>query len=259
MPSLDAYFNQFLIFVLVLTRFSGLAAVAPIFGSKAAPMQIRALFAIAVSVLISPLYWHVPAPSVQNLIQLLVVLGQEAIVGLAIGVAMMFLFASLQITGQIAGQMAGLQMADMFNIEANTNVPLFAQLLEVIALLAFLAIGGHRLILSALLDTFAWMPPGNAFASPEITPALTQLLQVAFVVGIRTAAPIVAALLMSMLCLGLISRTLPQFNILTLGFGINSTVMLATMAAALGAIVFIFQEQALAAIDLIRSTFEPTP
>lgn len=259
MPLLDAYLNQFIIFVLVLTRFTGLAVVAPIFGSRSAPMQVRALFAVAVALLVAPLYWHVTPPQMHSMLELLTLLAQEAIVGLTIGVGMMFLFSSLQLAGFIAGQMSGMQMADIFDPNFDSSVPIYSQLLDLIAMMAFLAIGGHRLVLSALLDTFAWMPPGSAAFSTEMTPALTDLLQVAFIVGVRTAAPIITALLMSMLVLGLISRTLPQLNILAVGFSINAVVMLTAMAAGLGAIVYVFQEQAIAAIEYIRATFAPVP
>ena len=86
-----------------------------------------------------------------------------------------------------------------------------------------------------------------------MTPALVQLLQVAFVVGVRTAAPMITALLMSMLVLGLVSRTLPQLNILAVGFSLNMMVMMGTMFLALGTIIYVFQEQAIQAIEHLRT------
>jgi flagellar biosynthesis protein FliR len=256
---LEQFLNQFLVFVFVLTRFTGLALTAPVFGTRSAPMQVRALLAVAISFLVAPLYWGAEIGKPENLLQMVTLMGQEAVVGLTIGVGMMFLFSSLQLTGHVVGQMSGMQLADVFDPTFNSSVPVFAQLLELIALAVFFGIGGHRQVLSALLDTFTWIPPGDASFSAEMTPALVQLLQVAFVVGVRTAAPMITALLMSMLVLGLISRTLPQLNILAVGFSLNMMVMMGTMFMALGAIIYVFQEQAIQAIEHLRSALTVVP
>jgi flagellar biosynthetic protein FliR len=96
------------------------------------------------------------------------------------------------------------------------------------------------------------MPPGEARFSENILTMLLELTTQSFVLGIRAAAPVLVALLLSVLVLGLISRTLPQLNVLAVGFSLNSMIMLATMAISLGAIAWLFQQEAGAALESIR-------
>lgn len=256
MAALLALFeHQLLVFVLVLTRVSGLVMTTPFLGMQTAPMRVRAFVAIALAALVTPLaagrvYFEHPPDSLIDFVTLAV---GELVVGLSMGLGMMILFAGLQLTGQIAGQMSGMQLADIFDPGYQSSVPLFARLLDMVTLAMFLAIGGHRELLQALLDTFTWMPPGEARFSEGILTMLMELTTQSFVLGIRAAAPVMVALLLSVLVLGLISRTLPQLNVLAVGFSLNSMIMLATLAVSLGAIAWIFQQQAGAALESIRA------
>ena len=85
----------------------------------------------------------------------------------------------------------------------------------------FVAIGGHRRVMTALLDSFATLPPGGGAMPTEIGEMLTTLAAQSFRLGVQAAMPAMVAMLLATLVLGLISRTLPQLNVMNLGFGIN--------------------------------------
>ena len=250
---LDLYLNQFLVFVMVLARVGGLVMGMPILGSRSIPMQVRALLAVAVSLLIAPLYWGVSVQYPGNILHLLVFVGGEALVGLGLGMGVLILFSGIQLTGQIMGQMSGSQLADIFDPTFNQTVPIYAQLMDIITLSVFLIIGGHRQVMDALLATFRQIPPGGGgFSSSSMVTLVTDVLTQSFILGIRAAAPVIVALLMSVLIMGLISRTLPQLNILAMGFSLNAMIMLGTLAISLGSIVWIFQEQVEPTLEAIR-------
>ena len=154
--------------------------------------------------------------------------------------------------------MSGMQLADVVNQNVDTNVPVFSQLLDMVTLVVFLAIGGHRQVMGALLDTFSWMPPGHVTLSGDLVMALSDVTTQSFLLGIRAAAPMMIALLLSILIMGLISRTLPQLNIIAVGFSFNSVVLLATLSVSLGAVVLIFQDQAEDALQAITSAMLPS-
>ncbi|MDP7014401.1 MAG: flagellar biosynthetic protein FliR [Pirellulaceae bacterium] len=255
---LHEFLHPFLTFVLVLTRLSGLAMTAPVFGARAAPPQVRGLLAVATALLITPLFGEVEIEA-NNLLQLTSAVLREAGLGLAMGVGVMVMFTSMQLTGQVIGQMSGMQLADVFDPTHNASIPVFAQLIDLVAVAVFILIGGHRAVMMALLDTFAWIPPGEAAFSEGMLEGLLDVIQMSFLVGIRTSAPIMISLLMSMLILGLISRTLPQLNILLIGFNLNSMVMLATLAVCIGGIVWVFENEVLIAIDNLRTAIFGAP
>jgi flagellar biosynthetic protein FliR len=237
MPLLDAYAQQFYLFVLVLTRVSGLLLTAPIFGPRSVPMRVRAFLAIGLSLIITPLQIGVEHVEPGNLVDLLVLMGREALLGLSLGLAVLILFTGLQVTGHVIGQISGMSLADVYDPTFESEVSVFAQLLDLVALAVFLVIGGQRQVLSALLDTFRARPVGTLDFPAHLVDTLVGLMSESFVVALRAAAPIMVALLMSVLILGLISRTLPQLNVMAVGFSLNGLIMLAVLAICIGAIV----------------------
>ena len=77
------------------------------------------------------------------------------------------------------------------------------------------------------------------------------LVSQSFSLGIRAAAPAVTALLAATLILGLVGRTLPQLNVLSLGFGLNAMLAFAVLALSLGAAVWAFQDQIQPAMETL--------
>lgn len=249
--------EKLLLFTLVLTRVSGLTMTAPIYGTKDIPMQVRALLAVALAALITPSQWDVTVSCSGSVFQYLIFLGGELLIGLSLGMGIVILFSGIQLAGQLIGRVSGLMLADVFDPAVGVSVPLFSRLLFFVSMAVFVCIGGHRMVMAALLDTFQAIPPGGGGLPLSVVAALEELLTQSFSLGIRAAAPMVTAVLLSTLVLGLISRTMPQLNILAVGFGLNSMLTFGIMSLAIGGSVLVFQEQiepALAILlDAIRS------
>ncbi len=245
--------SRLIVFVLVLTRIGGLVMTAPVLGTRAAPVRVRALLAMGLALLVLPLQMQALVDPPSTLAGLLVLMIGEAIIGLTLGLGVMILFSGVQLTGQIVGQMSGAQIADTFDPTYNQSVPIYAQLLDLVTVTVFVLIGGHREVVDALLGTFRHIPLGSGGFNQGVGEAMLEVLTQSFIVGIRAAAPAIVALLMSVLVLGLISRTLPQLNILAVGFSLNAMVMLAVVAMSLGGIAWVFQDQVGPTLDVLRA------
>lgn len=252
---LQLYSHQLLVFVLVLTRISGLVMVAPIFGSHSVPVRIRAFLAIGLSLIVAPLQGPLTPSLPTDLLHVLLMLGREILLGLSVGLVVLILFTGLQVAGQVMGQMSGMSLADVFDPTFNADVPVLAQLLDVAALAAFVAIGGHRQVLGVLLDTFRMRPPGADDIPPELVSALTAVVSESFIIGFRAAAPVMVALLLAALILGLISRTLPQLNIIAVGFGVNTLILLAVLSVCFGAMIDVVCARSEVVIAAFRGVF----
>lgn len=248
----ELYREPLILFVLVLTRISGLVMTAPVFGSRNVPVRVRAFLAIGLALIITPVQLHEAVEMPNDLLNMGILAAREGILGLALGLAVMIIFTGLHLTGQIIGQMSGMSLADTFDPTFDTSVPVFSQLLDAVTLSIFIAVGGHRHILSALLDTFKARPPGVRDFPTSVVEALTTITGESFEVGIRAGAPVMVALLLAVLILGLISRTLPQLNIIAIGFSLNSMIMLVTLAASLGGLAWVVQDHADSVIVIIR-------
>ncbi|MEX0818054.1 MAG: flagellar biosynthetic protein FliR [Pirellulaceae bacterium] len=249
---IELYRDQLLLFVLVLTRIGTLIMTAPLFGSRDVPIRVRAFLAIGFALIVTPVHFDHARDMPDDLVNLAVLVAREAVLGLALGLAVMILFTGLQLTGQIIGQMSGMALADAFDPTFDASIPIFTKLLDAVTLSVFIAIGGHRQVMAAMLDTFRWRPPGVRDLPTNIVETFTEVTSESFVVGIRAGAPVMVALFLAVLLLGLISRTLPQLNVIAIGFSLNSMVMMVTLAASLSALAWVVQDHADTVIATIR-------
>jgi flagellar biosynthetic protein FliR len=243
MAALETFLvGRFMVFTLVLARTGALIMTAPLFGSQALPRRVRGLLAVTISLLVTPVYLSASLPPVTETVEYGRLLVNEVLVGLLLGLGINILFGGVQVAGQIASQMSGLSLADVFNPAFEEDVSVFSQLFYFLTLAVFVAIGGHRIVTEALLETFAWAPPGHVALGDSFVDVLLNILSQSFALGIRAAAPILAALLISNFVLGLISRTLPQINVIAVGFGLNSLLGLGVLCLSIGAAAWTFQE-----------------
>ncbi len=243
--------EKFILFTLVLARVSGLMIAAPIYGTPEVPVRVRGLFAVALAVLIAPTQWAVEVEHPGNTVNYLVLLGSDLLIGLSLGLGVLILFSGIQLAGQMIGRMGGLILADVFDPSSGASVPVFSRLMLMVALAVFVTIGGHRIVMAGLLDTFRTIPPGSGALPTNMAETFVLLLEQSFALGVRAAAPVVTALMLSTLVMGLISRTMPQLNILAVGFGMNSMLAFGVLSLSLGAAAWVFQNQLEPAMELL--------
>lgn len=256
MPALESFLiARFMVFTLVLARIGALVMLAPIFGSQALPRRVKALLAVALSLLVTPAFISTSLPPVENTLEYGRLLVNEAVVGLLLGLGTNILFSGVQVAGQVVSQLSGLSLAEVFNPGFDEDVSVFSQLFYFLALAVFVAVGGHRIVMEALLDTFTAAPPGHISLGSNFVDVLVGVLTQSFVLGIRAAAPLMVALLMSNLVLGLISRTLPQINVIAVGFGLNALLTMGLLFLSIGAAAWTFQEPTLDVLQQLREAF----
>jgi len=232
-----------IVFALVLARVAGILVTAPIYGGPEIPPQVRVVLAVVLALLVTPVQMGRLASSPATMVDLLLVMAGESLIGIILGLGVLVLLAGMQLAGQIIAQMSGMSIGEVFNPTLDTSLPLFSHLLNMFALALFALIGGHRLLLAALLDTFEAMPPGGVVFDDSIVEITSTLMSQSFSLGIRVAAPATAALLLSNMILGIISRTLPQLNVLSFGFGFSALITFGALWLSLGGMEVVFQDQ----------------
>jgi flagellar biosynthetic protein FliR len=231
--TLEVAIDWMMLFSMVLTRLAGVVLSAPFFGALTIPMSVRALLTVTLAALMTPMQSHHPMPPMTGFPQLVPLLFEELIIGICLGLGAQLLFTAAQVAGQLAGQLGGMQMADTLNPTSGTNSPLLAQLLDLTTLGLFVVMGGPGQMLGALLATFERVPPGQAEIPYSFVHYYVALLATGFELGIRMGSPMILSLLLSMILLGLIGRTVPQLNVLQVGFNVNAAVMMVSIIICL--------------------------
>jgi len=251
--------DGFLLFTLVFARVSGLTMTAPIFGTREVPLQVRGLLALALALVIAPTQCGGSPVVPDSTLDYVVLVVAELIIGLFLGLGIVLLFSAAQLAGGLIGRLGGLALADVLDPSAGEPVPILGRLMWLLAVVVFVAIGGHRMVVGALLDTFQSLPPGTMASAESMVGVLRELLSQSFELGLRIAAPVVVAVLLSTLVLGLIGRTLPQLNLLAVGFGLNSMLSFGLLAVVLGTGAMLLQAEVAPTLDrLTNALHAPT-
>ncbi len=235
--------SRVLVFTLVLTRVSGIAIMSPVFGGPEIPMQVRALFVFALTLLIMPSQWAAYVPEPTNLTQYAILIVAELAIGLCLGLGLMIFFTGASLAGEMIAQIGGLSASQIFDPLSGDQSTILSRFCQYFAVAVFAAIGGLNVLLSSLLDTFVTLPIGAAAFSPSVAYSLIVILGLSFNLALRMAAPVLVAVLITMLVMGLLGKTLPQINLMSVGFGINSVVMLCVFTVSVGAGIWCFQEK----------------
>lgn len=255
MPAmLESFSSSMIAFVLVLSRVGAMLSLAPIWGSRAVPMRLRAMLAVALALLVAPL--HQVSLSQSDFLPLTIAIAKETGLGLAMGSTLTIFFAGFQMAGQLIAQTSGLSLAESYDPSQDETVPIFSQFLDQLGLAIFMLLGGHRVALKAVLDSFVWMPPGKAELPPDLVLAVVEVLSKSCALGIQVAAPIMLAMLVSNLVLGLVSRALPQLNMMNMGLGLNAILAVLVLSLTLGSLPWLLNQDPLA---IWRSLLEVNP
>ncbi|HEY2841089.1 MAG TPA: flagellar biosynthetic protein FliR [Pirellulales bacterium] len=247
----ELYSHHFLTFTFVLARVTGLVLTAPLCTSIQAPKQVRAVLALALALVITPTQIELAPTPPQTLAALSLPLANELIVGASLGLGVSILLGAAQISGHLIAQLSGLSAAQAFDPGMGGSVPVFSRLLGLFATAIYLIVGAHRWLIGALLETYRVIPAGAAKLSESLGETLLAILSQSFSLGVRGAAPVVLALMLATLILGLIGRTLPQLNVLALGFGLNALVTFGVLMISLGTIAWLFEAELQPAISAL--------
>lgn len=202
-----------------LARILAMIASSPVFGNKQVTRRVKIGFSVLLAIIIAPTIGEMPPVSVGSPQGLLIMI-QQIIIGVAMGLTMRLIFAAVEMAGQLAGLQMGLGFASFYDPVNATHSPVVAQWLGIIAVLAFLAINGHLYMLSALADSFHTLPIGSMMSAKGFYD-VASLGGSIFVYGLQISLPLLAALLTANIALGILTRAAPQLNLFAIGFPIT--------------------------------------
>lgn len=216
-----AYFYPF-------ARIMGYLSADPVLGNRSVPIRVRLGLALALSVAVAPALGPLPAIEPASPAGL-VILAQQILIGVAIGFAVRIIFAAVEMAGAMIGLQMGLGFATFFDPQTSAQVPVIGQYLGLIAILVFLSINGHALVLSTLIESFRILPVGALGLDSAGFAMFARWGGQIFVIGFTLALPVIATLLIANFGIGIISRAAPQMNIFAVGFPFTLLVGMASL------------------------------
>lgn len=196
-------------------RIGAMLLAVPILSIDAVSVRIRIFLTLLLTLLIYPLVeWPFIDPiSAEGLREIF----NQLLIGIAMGFFLQIVAAAVIVGGQAISNSMGLAMATMVD-PGMGNVPLISQFLNILATLIFLGVGGHMLVIGILLKSFETYPVGIAFIGQSTFGDLIEWSAMIFIGGVLIALPIMVALLLVNIGVGVITRAAPSLNIFAVGF-----------------------------------------
>jgi len=229
----SADFNEWLIsFLWPLVRILALVAGVPVLGHTAVPTRAKVGLAVLLTLIIAPTIATLPRIEPVSLEGLLV-LSQQILIGLAMGFAMRIVFSAVELAGEIAALQMGLGFATFFSPHSDGSTLVVGKFLGLLAMLTFLSINGHLLVLSVLAESFNVFPISAEPFSVSGWRTLVDWGSNIFLAGLKLALPVVASLLIVNLALGILTRAAPQLNVFAVGFPITLMVGMVVLMLSL--------------------------
>ena len=214
-----------------LARVLALLTVTPPFNNAALPTRTRLILGIAITLAIAPSI-NAPAGIAPASGAGLLILAEQILIGFAMGFSMRLAFSAIDLAGNIISTQMGLGFATSYDPQSASQTPVISEIIGFLALLVFLAIDGHLMIFSTLVQSFNVLPVG-ILPGKDAWLNLANAVSIVFSSGLLLALPVIVALLITNIALGVLGRVAPQLNLIVIGFPVTITLGFATLYVAL--------------------------
>lgn len=216
-------------FLLVMTRLLAVFWTAPPFTGTMLPLQVRLGMAVSISIAVAPIQTGAVPVDTAGLIVAIV---YQVIVGALLGYVVQLMLSSLQIAGGMVDFMSGLSSAAVYDPFTQASATPIARLYQLIGIVTLLALDGHLLIVRGVLRSYEAAPLGG-LRTESIGSVLVEGVGQLMFAAVEIAFPILAALVLAEVVLGLAARAAPKLNVMIIGFAAKALVLMVTFGFGL--------------------------
>lgn len=235
-PVIETILQNQAAFLFILVRVAAFLTAIPLIGGAGVPNMVKVMIVLSMTLMLFQVIEIQPGKSL-NLVTLTIGVLGEVLVGLILSLGVNFLFAAVELGSEIAGMQMGFGSANLFDPISNKQASLIARLEGLVAMLVFLSINGHFIILENLTLSFELLPSFGFFPTELSIEYLMDLVGNMFLLALKIAAPVIVTLLLANVVIGIFSRVIPQLNVLLFSFPV--TIILGLLILGLSLPVFV--------------------
>ena len=224
-------------FLFAFARLGGALLFMPFYSSSYIPARVRLLFALAFSAALTPAMANVMPTPPESVLMLFKYLLIEITVGLFLGLFPAFLMTAVDLAGTNAAMATSFSNATVLDPQTSVQSTVLSGFLTLCAVMLIVVTNAHHLMLGAVLDSYAVFPVGQNLLTGDMSEMLTKTLSAAFNYGFRIGAPFILMMVVLYSSMGIMSRLMPQLNILFIIMPLQVYLGLALMMVTLPAVM----------------------
>jgi len=240
-------------FILLFFRFAALFIATPIFSHNNIPMSIKSSMAFIFTIVF---YSSMPPLSISiDMATIVLAILSEFIFGLAIGLVLLLAYNVITFAGGQISFMMGFSMASAIDPQSGISMPIISQFLSLLGLMILFALDLHHWLLLFIDGSLASVPLGGFIIEKEFYAYTMHAATNMFLVGFMIAFPITALAWLQDVIFGMLMKTMPQFNILVIGFPIKIMISFGVLIATLATIMYLLKGQMMEAFNALEMFF----
>lgn len=226
-------------FLLLFFRFAGLFIMTPFFSHTSIPVNVKTALAFVFTVLffsvMPPLQMEV------NIANIVLAILSEFLLGFTVGLMLQLAMNIMTFAGIQISFIMGFSMASVMDPQSGISMPIISNIFSLLALMIFLTLDGHHVMLLFINDSLQEVTLGGFVLNEKIFNYMLKATTNMFVVGFMIAFPIIALSLLADIIFGMLMKTMPQFNLLVIGFPIKIMVAFVVIIAILATVMDTFR------------------
>lgn len=208
--------------IFIFARISSFLILFPGISYKSLPGAIKVTISVAISYLV---YMITPDIELIDSIFLFgLIIGKEILFGLATGYIMQLIFAITEVAGQFVDFQVGFSMGNTMDPSMGTMASYYGKMYYWMSMAIFFILDVHHHMINAMIKSFEYIPIGMVEINQVPLESVLILFARIFELGLNLAAPMIVVVLMMDIILGIISKSIPQINVLMLGMPIKTAV-----------------------------------
>jgi flagellar biosynthetic protein FliR len=208
-------------FFLILIRISVILFVFPFFNARVIPIFLKAGLALLVTIILFPVVDHTMLEFPSTLLGMAQLILAEMIIGMILGLLIQIFFEAVRMMGQLVGFQTGFAIANILDPQSGIQASIFANMAYLVAMVFFLLLDGHHILLAAIRESFDIINIGCLGLNGHLLQGMMDLSADMFAIAIKIGAPGIAALLFTKVAFGLITKLMPQMNIMIVAFPVQ--------------------------------------
>lgn len=233
MDLIDVFREQFTTFLVIFSRVGGMVATVPFMGAGNIPRVVKSWLAFVLALVFTSALFPVEITYAATTTGVIAQLAGEAAIGLAIGFSASIIFEIAIFAGFLMDYMIGFSFITIVDPGTGNSISLFAFLYSMLTLIVFLGVNGHHILIEVMMRSYELIPPFGAQMTELSMRHIVNMFGAIFSTGFRMAAPVFIVMFIVDFSFGMIGKTVPQMQILMVGFPIKITIGLTIMAVAI--------------------------
>lgn len=249
----------FLALIFVFLRIAAFLGISNVFFPTGTPNKLKIFISLILSFSLLGGIDYSSVNQITSNYYLITYAINEILTGLIFGLIVDTSFKIIIMAGSLLDLHIGLSMVNIIDPNSKVNTTLNGNLLHSIAMMIFFIVDGHHLLIKSLIESFNLLSLGRSIIFGETLMALIGIIVEYFIIGLKIAIPIVLIIILTDLCMGLISRAVPQINVMILGMPVKMLVGMIAISLALPLIVKIIISNISYIPEIIRKIITAVP